>query len=100
MGIVKERLNMKLKMGRESCSSKSCPRGSPSPTAHLLSDGRITQRVRGEVCDSLAAGISLGMDVGGVYGNCAAREDNCDGPGKPRAAAADRPSLDMVLVYP
>ena len=48
----------------------------------------------------MAAGISLGMDVGGVYGNCAAREDNCDGPGKPRAAAADRPSLDMVLVYP
>ena len=40
------------------------------------------------------------MDVGGVYGNCVAREDNCDGPGKPRAAAAYRPSLDMVLVYP
>ena len=60
----------------------------------------VAQRVRGEVCDSLAAGISLGMDVGGVYGNCAAREDNCDGPGKPRAAAAYRPSLDMVLVYP
>ena len=48
----------------------------------------------------MAAGISLGMDVGGVYGNCAAREDNCDGPGKPQAAATDRPSLDMVLVYP
>ena len=74
--------------------------GSRQRTAHLLSDGRITQRVRGEVCDSLAAGISLGTDVGGVYGNCAARVDDCDGPGKPRAAAAYRPSLDMVLVYP
>ena len=61
---------------------------------------RTTQRVQNAVRKRLAAGISLGMDVGDVYGNCAAREDNCDGPGKPRAAATDRPSLDMVLVYP
>ena len=48
----------------------------------------------------MAAGISLGMDVGDVYGNCAAREDRCDGPGKPRAGVTDHPSLDMVLVHP
>ena len=52
------------------------------------------------MCDSLAAGISLGMDVNDVYGNCAAREDRCDGPCKPRAAVTDRLSLAMVLVHP
>ena len=61
--------------------------GSRQRTAHLLSDGRITQRVRGEVCDSLAAGISLGMDARDAGGVCGDRAGRCDSSGKPHTAA-------------
>ena len=62
----------------------------------MHSDVRTTQRVQNVVRKRLAAGISLGADMGGIKGVCGDRADWCDGLGKPHTAATDCTNPDFL----